>query len=90
MVSSLSALASSGTAASQGRARPTTDAKPAPAPAAASTSTQVSLSAAAQAAAANTEEARETPAQTEQEAAHGDPQAKRLVARQAAVKAYAA
>ena len=46
----------------------------------------VHLSAAAQSAAAALQEARETPAQTAQEAGKGDLQAKKLLAREAASK----
>lgn len=89
MVNALTAVASPRKAAPQAQAR-STDATSAAQSVTPSTSTKVSLSAAAQAAAANMEEARETPAQTEQEATRGDIQAKHLVARETAAKAYAA
>jgi len=55
-----------------------------------STSTDtVQLSSAAQAALAAVKEAQETPAQTAKEANGGDPQARRLLAREAAAKAVA-
>jgi hypothetical protein len=49
----------------------------------------VQLSSAAQAALAAVKEAQETPAQTAKEANGGDPQARRLLAREAAAKAVA-
>jgi|ERR1017187_3947043 hypothetical protein len=49
----------------------------------------VQLSSAAQAALAAVKEAQETPAQTAKEAGGGDPQARRLLAREAAAKTVA-
>jgi hypothetical protein len=51
------------------------------------TTDTVQLSSAAQAALAAIKEAQETPAQTAKEATGGDPQARRLLAREAAAKA---
>ena len=49
----------------------------------------IQLSSAAQAALAAVKEAQETPAQTAKEASGGDPQARRLLAREAAAKTVA-
>jgi hypothetical protein len=60
--------------------------KPAPAEPKSAATDSVQLSPAAQAMVAALQEARETPAQTSQEASHGDNQARRLLAREAAAK----
>jgi hypothetical protein len=64
---------------------PTEKAEPARHPVAAKTDS-VQLSAAGQAALAALQEASETPAQTAKEAGSGDPQAQRLLAREATVR----
>lgn len=72
------------------QARPTSAAKPdRPEPPFAPNTDSVQLSKTAQAMAAAMQEARETPTQTAREAGHGDLQAQRLLARQAAVKPVA-
>jgi hypothetical protein len=59
---------------------------PQPAPQSVAGTDSVTLSLAAQAALAATRDATETPSQTAQEASHGDLQARRLLAREAAEK----
>lgn len=83
MVNAISAAAQTQSVAPSTRTSAQKPAQSEPVPA---KTDSVSLSPAAQAMVAALQEARETPAQTTQEASHGDPQARRLLAREAAAK----